>query len=219
MTIIERTTYFLPSLQIEILCLRYRAKAQLDQLLTVQKANNPWEAYSLLSPNHTVRTDGSEEAQERASRIEERTWTPVPDCYGATTLKTSEGRITNGPYVRRHFGTSRRLVIFCACVSLFIIVGAVLGGVLGYLLAPKKRYAQSTSNLPQQVSEITGIAVAQSPGPSEAMFVYFQDRAGTLWERTYFNSILGLHGPRLQSFLTSQQWQARELVSQLAATG
>lgn len=103
------------------------------------RANNSWEAYSLLSPNHTVRTDGSEEAQERASQIEERTWTPVPDCYGTTTPKAPEGGITNGPYVRRHFGTTRRLVIFCACVSLFIIVGAVLGGVLGTLLATKKR--------------------------------------------------------------------------------
>lgn len=55
---------------------------------------------------------------------------------------------------------------------------------------------QSTSSLPQQVSEITGIAVAKSPGPSEAIFVYFQDRADTLWERTYLNSILGVSGDR-----------------------
>ena len=103
------------------------------------RANNPWEAYSLLSPNHTVRTDGSEEGQERASQTEERTWTPVPDCYGTTTPKASQGGITKDPRVRRHFATSRRLIIFCACVSVFIVVGAVLGGVLGTLLAPKKQ--------------------------------------------------------------------------------
>lgn len=103
------------------------------------RANNPWEAYSLLSPNHTVRSDGSEEGQERASQIGERAWTPVPDCDESTTPKTPPSRITNGPCVRRHFGTSSRLVVLLACVSVFIIVGAVLGGVLGTLLATKKQ--------------------------------------------------------------------------------
>lgn len=102
-------------------------------------ANNPWEAYSLLSPNHTVQSDGSEERQEQASRIEERTWTPVPDCDGTTTPKAPQGGITNGPCVRRHFGTPRRRIVFFACVSVFIIVGSVLGGVLGALLATKKQ--------------------------------------------------------------------------------
>lgn len=64
--------------------------------------------------------------------------------------------------------------------------------------------AQSTSSLPRQVSEITGIAVAKSPGPSEEIYVYFHDRAGNVWERTYLNSTLGVSGDRAsyQSLVT-----------------
>lgn len=83
---------------------------------------------------------------------------------------------------RRCCGIPRRFFIILVVVVLIVIIGAVLGGVLGTLLAKKQ---SATSNL--QTMSGTGLASTLDGDGSGRLLTYFQDPNGRILENSYID--------------------------------